>query len=121
MTTALVTGGAGFIGSHLVDSLLSRGHSVVVVDDLSSGSRSFLPAEHPRLKVIERSILESEAWAGSLEGVTCVYHLAALISGPESLAEPGPYFDTNLGGLHRIIELARRMDRPRFVFASSSG
>ena len=116
----LVTGGAGFIGSHVVDRLLQHGHRVIVLDDLSSGKRSNLPGDHARLELIHGSIAETAKWSAELRNVTAIVHLAALISGYESLDAPDEYFRINVQGLLRVLELCGALDKPRFVFASSS-
>jgi UDP-glucose 4-epimerase len=121
MAKVLVTGGAGFIGSHLVDRLLDQGHRVVVLDDFSSGSRKYLPAAHDGLEVIADSIRNVERYADRFRDVERVFHLAALISGYESLETPDAYFDTNVTGLLHVLRACRNMARPRVIFASSSG
>lgn len=116
MKKALVTGGAGFIGSHLVDALLRRNVQVVVVDDLSSGNRENLP---PHVTLIEDDVRNIERHRSQLEGVDTVFHLAALISGHDSLLEPEHYWDANMHGLLRVIHATQAM-KARIVFASSS-
>jgi UDP-glucose 4-epimerase len=116
----LVTGGAGFIGSHLVDALLAEGHRVVVLDNFCSGKRENLAAASGDLRLIEgdiRSIADHAAAIGPVDGIV---HLAALISGYDSLAEPDTYEDVNVRGLARVIEYAARNGVKRIVFASSS-
>jgi UDP-glucose 4-epimerase len=120
MATVLVTGGAGFIGSHVVDRLLARGDSVVVLDDFSTGRRENLPIGNPKLKVLEGSVHDVLRWQAELQHVTCVFHLAALISGFESQQTPDPYLHTNVTGLLRLFDLLRRLEKPRLVFASTS-
>lgn len=116
----LVTGGAGFIGSHLCDHLVAQGHEVVVLDDLSSGSRANLAGIADRIEFIEASILDIADHEEALRGVQRIYHLAALISGHDSLHEPERYHEINIDGLLRLINVASRLERPRIVFASSS-
>lgn len=116
----LVTGGAGFIGSHLSERLVNDGHEVIVLDDFSSGSRANLSNITDRIQLIESSILDIEQHEQALAGVERIYHLAALISGYDSLHEPERYHEINIGGLLRLIQVASRLNRPRIVFASSS-
>jgi len=116
----LVTGGAGFIGSHLCDRLVDEGHEVVVLDDFSSGSRANLANVADRIRILEGSILDIERHEETLRGVQRIYHLAALISGYDSLHEPERYHEVNIDGLLRLIKVASRLDRPRIIFASSS-
>ena len=77
---ALVTGGAGFIGHHLVRSLLTRGHEVVVLDDFSTGLQERLDPYREQARIIEGSILDAEATTAAMEGCEVVYHEAALAS-----------------------------------------
>lgn len=115
---ALVTGGAGFLGSHLCDRLLADGYEVVVVDDFTTGSRANLEHLAGRVELHEASVLSLPEL--ELGPVTHVFHLAALISGYDSLRAPDEYLRVNLGGLLRVIELAGRRPGLRVVFASSS-
>ena len=116
----LVTGGAGFIGSHLVDALLERGDEVVVLDNLTSGSADKLPKAAQRLHFIEGDIRDIGALDGRIGPVDTIVHLAALISGYDSLNSPDEYEDVNVRGLLRVIEFVTQRAIPRIVFASSS-
>ncbi len=120
MIEHLVTGGAGFIGSHLVEALLGRGDVVHVLDDFSYGHRSNLPLEHPNLRILDDDVSNVERHAPALGGVTRIFHLAALISGYESLDQAEDYFRVNRGGTLALIRLCARLEQPRIVFASSS-
>jgi len=116
----LVTGGAGFIGSHIVDGLLSAGHAVAVIDDLSSGSRDNLPATVP-LHVVD--IVDTAAVAGVIaaEKPDAVCHQAAQMSVSRSVREP--LFDARVNciGLINVLDAAVHAGCRRFVFASSGG
>jgi nucleoside-diphosphate-sugar epimerase len=116
----LVTGGAGFIGSHLCDRLVAQGDEVVVLDDFSAGRRENIQHLRDRVEVIEDSVLNIAAHAQSMRGVTRIYHLAALISSHDSLREPEAYIHVNLIGLLRLLAVARTLPGVRIVFASSS-
>ncbi|MDQ3030791.1 MAG: NAD-dependent epimerase/dehydratase family protein [Myxococcota bacterium] len=116
----LVTGGAGFIGSHLCERLVERGDHVVVVDNVSSGRWSNLGAIRDRIEVIEDDVLNLLDHREALAGTERIYHLAALISGYDSLGEPDAYVRANVDGLLRVVDLCRTLERPRVVFASSS-
>lgn len=120
MTKILVTGGAGFIGSHLIERLVARGDEVVVLDNVSSGRWSNLDAVRDRIEVIEDDVLNLLAHRAALAGVERIYHLAALISGYDSLQEPDAYVRCNVEGVLRVVEACRDLDRPRVIFASSS-
>jgi UDP-glucose 4-epimerase len=116
----LVTGGAGFIGSHIVDALLAAGHSVAVIDDLSSGSRHNLPATVP-LHVVD--IVDGPAVAGvfAAERPDAVCHQAAQMSVSRSVREPLFDAQVNCIGLINVLDAAAKAGCRRFVFASSGG
>jgi UDP-glucose 4-epimerase len=116
----LVTGGAGFIGSHLVDALLAEGHFVVVLDNFISGKRENLATARGDLKIIEGDIRSIGDLADDIGDVDAIIHLAALISGYDSLSAPDDYLDVNVRGLLRVIDFAADKRVPRIVFASSS-
>jgi UDP-glucose 4-epimerase len=120
MSKVLVTGGAGFIGSHLCDRLVARGDEVVVLDDFSSGHRDNLGHLAGQIKIIEDSVLRIGDHLQALAGVTRIYHLAALISGHDSLVQADDYLEINVTGLLRVIECARELPGPRIIYASSS-
>jgi len=111
-----VTGGAGFIGSHLVDALLSRGARVRVIDDLSTGRREHVP---PGAEFRHASILDEQALGASTEDVQIIFHLAAMVSVPQSVAEPVRCAEVNVSGTERVLEAAVAAGVPRLVFASS--
>lgn len=121
---ALVTGGAGFIGSHLVDALIARGDDVVVVDDLSSGRRENLAAAFGAgVELIEADVTDEQAVAGLFEAHSprLVFHLAAQIDVRRSIAEPRFDLDVNVGATIGLLERAREHQVERFVFASTGG
>ena len=120
-SSVLVTGGAGFIGSHLTDVLLAQGCRVTVLDDFSSGARANLDAaEHSgRLRVIEGSILDEAALSESMRGVTNVFHLAVQCV-RKSLGKPIQNHDVNATGTILTLEAARRAHVRRFLYCSSS-
>jgi UDP-glucose 4-epimerase len=118
--TFLVTGGAGFIGSHLTDALLARGDRVVVVDNLESGKIDNLPVGNPSLHFVQADVRELDAIASEIPSIDGVIHLAALISGYDSLSAPDDYWDVNVTGLLRVIDFVRDRNVGRVVLASSS-
>jgi len=113
----LVTGGAGFIGSHLVDALLARGHRVRVIDDFATGSRAWL---NPAAELHELDIRDARALAPALDGVDCVFHAAALPRVPLSIAQPLETHLTNVDGTLNLLIAARDRKVRRFIFSSSS-
>src|SRR5687768_3662992 len=106
---ALVTGGAGFIGSHLVDALVARGDDVVVIDDLSSGRRENLAEAGGRARLIQASITDRAVLARLFaeHRPEAIYHLAAQIDVRRSVADPRFDLDLNVGGTVELLELAR--------------
>ncbi len=115
----LVTGGAGFIGSHLVEALCARGRRVRVLDDFSSGRRHPL-LRHPAVEVLVGDVRDPEALRRALAGVAVVFHQAALRSVPRSIEDPFSYHDVNATGTLRLLLAARDVGVRRVVFASSS-
>lgn len=116
----LVTGGAGFIGSHLVDALLAVGTRVRVLDNLSTGKRANLPAEHERLEFVRGDIRESDVVQRAAAGVDAVVHLAAVASVQASVDDPRGTHETNLVGTLNVLEGARIHGVRRIVYASSA-
>src|SRR6202142_263296 len=113
----LVTGGAGFIGSHVVDAYLGAGHDVVIIDDLSTGKKENL---NPKAKFYHMNILDEKLQdVMKAEGVEAVNHHAAQIKVKASLEDP--YFDVkvNVLGSVLLLDLCRRADVKKFIFASS--
>ena len=118
--SALVTGGAGFIGSHLVEALLAGGCRVAVLDDLSSGNECNLPASSKELRFIRGDIRDRRAVADAVAGCEAVFHLAAVVSVPKTTQDPVGSADVNEAGSLNVLDAARRAGARRFVFASSS-
>lgn len=115
----LVTGGAGFIGSHLSEALLSRGHEVTVLDDLSTGSHANLANVYAKIRFLEGDILDDGKVEAALQGADAVAHLAALTSVPESFRMAARYRGVNAGGTQKVANLAASAGAKRFVLASS--
>lgn len=118
----LVTGGAGFIGSHLVDRLLADGHQVTVLDSLVNGRRRNL-AQHEgdgRLAFHEVDVRNGRDLSARFDGVDWVFHLAALADIVPSIQRPEEYFTTNVDGTFRVLEAARAAGVKRFLYAASS-
>lgn len=119
MSTYLVTGAAGFIGSNLVNHLLGLGHKVIGFDNLSSGFTDNL-VPHPLFSFIEGDIRDAEACTLICKGIDFVLHQAALGSVPRSIEEPLLYHHNNVTGTLNLLLAARDARVQRFVFASSS-
>jgi len=114
----LVTGGAGFIGSHLLDALIAAGNEVVVLDNFSSGKRDNIP-HHPAVTVIEGSICNAQAVRTSAEGCNGVFHLAAIPSVTQSVDEWAATHRVNQSGAVEVFEVAASLGIP-VVYASSA-
>ena len=115
----LVTGGAGFIGSHTVDELLRRGHDVVALDDLSTGKAANLAQARTKIKFIQSSITKLDAVREACRGVDCVIHLAAQTSVPRSVNDPIETNLINVDGTLNVLVAARDAKVKRVVFACS--
>jgi nucleoside-diphosphate-sugar epimerase len=115
----LVTGGAGFIGSHTVDELVRRGHVVVVLDDLSTGKLANLAQAKSKIQFIQQSIVDLAALHEACRGMDCVVHLAAQTSVPRSVKDPIETNLINVDGTLNVLVAARDAKVKRVVFASS--
>jgi len=119
-----VTGGAGFIGGHLIDALTSLGASVTVIDDLSNATLDHLAElielDPGRLRFIHGSILDMSALARAVDGCSVLFHLAAVGSVPRSIEDPIRTFSVNATGTVFALQAARAARVERFIFASSS-
>jgi UDP-glucose 4-epimerase len=120
--TCVVTGGAGFIGSHLVDRLMADGHRVVVIDDYSTGRPENL-ARHrsdPRFELVEADVVDYQLIRPHFENAAWVFHLAALADIIPSIRRPMDYHRSNVDGTVSVLEAARAARVKRFVYAASS-
>ncbi|MDH0097525.1 NAD-dependent epimerase/dehydratase family protein [Ectopseudomonas hydrolytica] len=120
MAEILVTGGAGFIGSHLVDALLAAGHGVCVLDNLSMGKRSNLPLDNPRLRFIEGDVADAAQVEQAMAGCDAVAHLAAVASVQASVDDPAATHQSNFIGTLNVCEAMRRHGVRRVLYASSA-
>ncbi len=114
----LITGGAGFIGSHVVENYQDRAEEIRVLDNLRTGYRHNL--DGLRHTFIEGSVTDRELVKKAVEGVDHIFHLAALVSVPESMAKPGECVDINVHGLLNVLEEASAAGVKKLVFASSA-
>jgi UDP-glucose 4-epimerase len=125
MKRYLVNGGAGFIGSHLCDRLIESGSDVVILDNFTSGKMENLSvsqrlARSGQLTIIDGDIRKIKSFGDGFSKFSAVIHLAAVISGYDSLSSPDDYVDVNVSGLLRTIEFVVQREVPRIIFASSS-
>ena len=118
--TMLVTGGAGFIGSHLATALVERGDRVRVLDDFSTGKRANLKPIEAKIELVEGSLLDAAAVAKAVAGVDCIFHEAALASVPRSLEFPLDTHAACATGTLMLLDAARRAGVRRLVYAASS-
>src|SRR5438445_4533476 len=116
----LVTGGAGFIGSHLVESLMTHGFRVRVLDNFSTGLRSNLAAIEPAPEIIEADLLDAAALEKAVSGVRVVYHLGALASVQRSVETPEISHEACSTGTLNVLNAARKHGVHRVVYAASS-
>ncbi|WP_434571512.1 NAD-dependent epimerase/dehydratase family protein [Pseudomonas sp. Z3-8] len=116
----LITGGAGFIGSHLTDALLANGHSVRILDDLSTGKRSNLPLDNPAVELIEGDVADAALVARAMAGCSAVAHLAAVASVQASVDDPVRTHQSNFIGTLNVCEAMRQAGVKRVLFASSA-
>src|ERR1035437_7207017 len=122
MARALVTGGAGFIGSHLVERLLSEGHEVTALDNLSVGRKSNIAhlEANPKFKFVEADIGRREDIESHFKGIDWVFHLAARADIVPSIVEPYQYHSSNVDGTIAVLESPRAPGIKRFVYTPSS-
>jgi UDP-glucose 4-epimerase len=113
----VVTGGAGFIGGHIAEEGLARGYAVTILDNLSSGNRSNLP---PGAEFLEGDIQDPELLTKAFKGAKTVFHLGALISVPESMADKKRYMAVNTVGAVDVLDVAVKSGVENFVFSSSA-
>ena len=116
---ALVTGGAGFIGSHIVDRLLQDGHEVIVLDDFSTGHKQNLD-DNEKLQIVEGDIRDFTTVNQCMQGVDWVFHKAAVASVPKTVNDPVGSSAVNYQGTLHVLEAARHNKVKRIVFASSA-
>lgn len=117
MKKYIVTGGAGFIGSHVTDALIKRGDKVVVIDNLSSGSADNVNKDATFVQGDIRQLVDIE---GVFQNVDGIFHLAAMARVQPSIEDPGLFHDVNVTGTFNLLEMCVVHEIPRFIFSSSS-
>lgn len=120
MARCLVTGGCGFIGSHIVEALVARGDEVCVLDDLSTGHVANLKHLEGKFTFLQGSILDPAAVAQAMQGVELVFHQAALASVPRSVADPLSTHQVCVTGTINVLDQARKLGVRRVMYAASS-
>ena len=116
----VITGGAGFIGSNLVDLLLSKNWDVTVIDNFETGKKENIEKHKNKLNLLEADISKKGPWVKKLLDVDFVVHLAALADIVPSIERPGNYFDSNVNGTLNVLEASKKSRLKKFVYAASS-
>lgn len=118
----IVTGGAGFIGSHLAELLINQGHEVIVIDNLTSGREKNLESvsSSPKFKIANVDIRDVDSLRPYFDGVDWIFHLAGLADIVPSIEMPAQYYSTNVTGTFNVLECAREAGVKRFLYAASS-
>ncbi len=120
MNKVLITGGAGFIGSHLVQHFITEGYEIVVLDNFSTGHKENLKNFSNDIKVIECDISISSDWENEFKDVKWVFHLASLADIVPSIQKPKEYFKSNVTGTFNILQASRKAQIEKIVYAASS-
>ena len=116
----LITGGAGFIGSHLVERLISLGHSVNIIDNFSTGNINNIKNFQNKTEIIKADITEYDQIVQHFKSIDCVFHLAALADIVPSIEKPDNYYQSNVNGTFNVLEACRHHNVEHLVYASSS-
>jgi UDP-glucose 4-epimerase len=116
----LVTGGGGFIGSHLCEKLVFEGHSVIVVDNFSIGRKANLSEIKDKIKIFNRNIANYNSIKNLFKNVDYVFHLAALADIVPSIENPDEYYNTNVTGTYNVLKLSLKNKVKRFIYSASS-
>tara|TARA_B100000686_G_scaffold73638_1_gene79419 strand:- start:364 stop:1350 length:987 start_codon:yes stop_codon:yes gene_type:complete len=117
---AVVTGGAGFIGSHVVERLINDGYEVVVIDNFSTGHRNNIEPFQRKIDIVEADISNNNGWKSKFDQAEVVFHLAALADIVPSIKKPEEYFFANVNGTFNVVQASRLYHAKRFIYAASS-
>ena len=117
---AVVTGGAGFIGSHVVERLINDDYEVVVIDNFSTGHRNNIAPFLEKINLVEADIANSTGWESKFHEADVVFHLAALADIVPSIKNPEEYFFSNVTGTFNVVQASRSSQVNRFIYAASS-
>jgi len=120
MTKVLITGGSGFIGSHLVDLLLKKNFEVLVIDNLSTGRLDNLKNVKDKIVFIKADISKEGNWEKNFENIDWVIHLAALADIVPSIENPHEYYKSNVTGTFNVLEASKKHGVKRFIYSASS-
>ena len=117
---SIVTGGAGFIGSHLVDLLIANNHEVIILDNFSTGRRGNLDHVKEKIELVKCDLAIEGDWVKYFKNVDLVFHLAALADIVPSIQKPEAYFNANVNGTFNVIQACKHANIKRIVYAASS-
>ena len=117
---SIVTGGGGFIGSHLCEKLLTLGHKVILIDNFSVGKIENLNKIKNKIRIIKRDIRNFKSIKNLFKGVDNVFHLAALADIVPSIENPDNYFSTNVQGTYNVLKASVDSKVKRFIYSASS-
>ena len=117
---SIVTGGAGFIGSHLCDKLVSLGHKVILIDNFKVGKKSNINQLKGKIKIFNKDIRNFKSIKNLFKNVDNVFHLAALADIVPSIENPDDYFTTNVNGTYNVLKASIDNKVKRFIYSASS-
>lgn len=117
---SIITGGAGFIGSHLAEKLVSDGHKVIIIDNLKNGNLRNLKEIKNKITFVKADISINNNWANHFKNANNVFHLAALADIVPSISKPKEYFDTNVTGTFNVLEACKSNSNARLIYCASS-
>ena len=120
MKNIIITGGAGFIGSHLVDELIERANEVIVLDNFSTGNPQNIEKVGNKIKLIKCDISQPGQWQDLYKNVDQVFHLAALADIVPSIENPDNYFQSNVNGTFNVLEACRKHNVKKIIYSASS-
>lgn len=118
--SVIITGGAGFIGSHLVDQLLEKENQIIVLDNFSTGRPQNLYHVKNKIKLIECNISNKGEWQSLFENINYVFHLAALADIVPSMENPQKYYQSNVNGTFNVLEACRKHNVDKIIYSASS-
>ena len=116
----IITGGAGFIGSHLVKKLLDKKHKIIVIDNFSTGRKLNIDEFKHKIKIVKADISKKGKWSKYFANVKAVYHLAALADIVPSIKNPDKYFAANVLGTKNILNACISNKVPKIIYSASS-
>ena len=118
--SVIITGGAGFIGSHLVDELLEKENQIIVLDNFSTGHPQNLDHMNGKIELVECDISQPGNWHNLFRNIDCLFHLAALADIVPSIENPNFYYQSNVNGTFNILEACKRHNVKKIIYSASS-